>query len=66
VVRRLDRPRGIGGVGDIHGVAIGSVLSSTAPLFALPLGLVFLGERTSAWAVVGALVAVAGVVVLQL
>jgi drug/metabolite transporter (DMT)-like permease len=48
------------------GVAIGSVLSATAPLFALPLGVMFLGERVSAWTVLGALVAVAGIVVLQL
>jgi drug/metabolite transporter (DMT)-like permease len=48
------------------GVAVGAVLSSTAPLFALPLGVMFLGERVSAWTVVGALVAVAGIVVLQL
>jgi drug/metabolite transporter (DMT)-like permease len=48
------------------GVAIGAVLSSTAPLFALPLGVMFLGERASVWTVVGALVAVAGIVVLQL
>jgi drug/metabolite transporter (DMT)-like permease len=48
------------------GVAVGSVLSSTAPLFALPLGVMFLGERVSVWTVLGALVAVAGIVVLQL
>ena len=48
------------------GVTIGAVLSSTAPLFALPLGVLFLGERASAWTVLGALVAVAGIVVLQL
>jgi drug/metabolite transporter (DMT)-like permease len=48
------------------GVAIGSVLSATAPLFALPLGVMFLGERVSVWTVLGALVAVAGIVVLQL
>jgi uncharacterized membrane protein len=48
------------------GVAVGSVLSSTAPLFALPLGVIFLGERVSAGTVLGALVAVAGIVVLQL
>jgi drug/metabolite transporter (DMT)-like permease len=41
------------------------VLSSTAPLFALPLGVIFLGERVSVWTVLGALVAVAGIVVLQ-
>jgi drug/metabolite transporter (DMT)-like permease len=48
------------------GVAVGAVLSSTAPLFALPLGVIFLGERVSVWTVLGALVAVAGIVVLQL
>jgi drug/metabolite transporter (DMT)-like permease len=48
------------------GVAVGSVLSSTAPLFALPLGVMFLGERVSVWTVLGALVAVVGIVVLQL
>ena len=42
------------------------MLSSTAPLFALPLGVIFLGERASAWTVVGALIAVGGIVVLQL
>jgi drug/metabolite transporter (DMT)-like permease len=47
------------------GVTVGSVLSSTAPLFALPLGVIFLGERVSVWTVLGALVAVAGIVVLQ-
>lgn len=47
------------------GVAVGSVLSATAPLFALPLGVIFLGERASLWTVLGALVAVAGIVVLQ-
>ncbi len=47
------------------GVAVGSVLSATAPLFALPLGVIFLGERVSLWTVLGALVAVAGIVVLQ-
>jgi drug/metabolite transporter (DMT)-like permease len=48
------------------GVTVGAVLSSTAPLFALPLGVVFLGERASPWTVLGVLVAVAGIVVLQL
>jgi drug/metabolite transporter (DMT)-like permease len=47
------------------GVAVGSVLSATAPLFALPLGVLFLGERVSVQTVLGALVAVAGVVVLH-
>jgi drug/metabolite transporter (DMT)-like permease len=48
------------------GVAVGAVLSSTAPLFAIPLGVMFLGERVSAGTVLGALLAVAGIVVLQL
>jgi drug/metabolite transporter (DMT)-like permease len=42
------------------------VLSSTAPLFALPLGVIFLGERVSGWTVAGAVLAVGGIVVLQL
>jgi drug/metabolite transporter, DME family len=48
------------------GVAVATVLSSTAPLFAVPLGVVFLGERLPPIAFVGAGVAVAGVVVLKL
>ena len=48
------------------GVAVGSVLSATAPLFAIPLGVIFLGERLSVATVLGALLAVAGIVVLQL
>jgi drug/metabolite transporter (DMT)-like permease len=48
------------------GVAVGSVLSSTAPVFALPLGVMFLGERIATATVAGVLLAVAGVVVLQL
>jgi drug/metabolite transporter (DMT)-like permease len=48
------------------GVTVGAVLSSTAPLFALPLGVVFLGERVSPWTALGAAVTVAGIVVLQL
>jgi drug/metabolite transporter (DMT)-like permease len=48
------------------GVTVGAVLSSTAPLFAIPLGVIFLGERVSPAGVVGALLAVAGIVVLQL
>jgi drug/metabolite transporter (DMT)-like permease len=48
------------------GVAIGSVLASTAPLFALPLGVFFLGERVSVVTIAGVLLAVAGIVVLQL
>ena len=48
------------------GVAVGSVLSSTAPVFALPLGVLFLGERIAALTVVGVLLTLAGIVVLQL
>jgi drug/metabolite transporter, DME family len=48
------------------GVAVGSVLSSTAPVFALPLGVMFLGERVVLSTVAGVLLAVAGIIVLQL
>jgi drug/metabolite transporter (DMT)-like permease len=48
------------------GVTIGAVLSSTAPLFAIPLGVIFLGERISPAIVAGAVIAVAGIMVLQL
>ena len=48
------------------GVAVGAVLSSTAPLFGIPLGMIFLGERVSISTVAGAVIAVAGIVVLQL
>jgi drug/metabolite transporter (DMT)-like permease len=48
------------------GVAVAAVLSSTAPMFALPLGLVFLGERLTLRPVAGILVAVCGIVLLQL
>lgn len=47
-------------------VVVATVLSSTAPMFAIPLGLVFLGERLAPRAVLGTLVTVAGIVVLQL
>ena len=47
-------------------VAVAAVLSSTSPLFAIPLGLVFLGERLTTRAVFGTLVTVAGLAVLQL
>jgi drug/metabolite transporter (DMT)-like permease len=48
------------------GVAVASVLSSTAPMFAIPLAVAFLGERLTARAVLGVLVTVGGIVVLQL
>ena len=47
------------------GVTVATVLSSTAPLFAIPLGLLCLGERLSAGPVIGAVVTVAGIAVLQ-
>jgi DME family drug/metabolite transporter len=47
------------------GVAMATVLSSTAPIFAIPLGLVFLGERVSPAAVIGTAVTVIGIAVLQ-
>jgi drug/metabolite transporter (DMT)-like permease len=46
-------------------VAVAAVLSSTSPLFAIPLGLIFLGERLTARAVLGTLVTVAGLTLLQ-
>ena len=48
------------------GVGPAAVLSSTAPMFAIPLGFVFLGERLSRGALLGAGVTIAGIVVLQL
>ena len=48
------------------GVAIGSVLSSVAPMFAIPLGVMFLQERLTLGAMLGILVTVVGVIVLRL
>jgi drug/metabolite transporter (DMT)-like permease len=48
------------------GVAVAAVLSSVAPMFAIPLGAIFLDERLSRPALAGVVVTVAGVVVLQL
>ena len=48
------------------GVTVATVLSSTAPLFALPLGVVFLGEPAPRRAILGTLVTVGGIAVLQL
>jgi drug/metabolite transporter (DMT)-like permease len=50
----------------LAGVALGTVLSSTAPLFALPLGLVFLEERITWRAAAGATLATGGVAILSL
>lgn len=48
------------------GVAVATVLSSTSPLFALPLGFVVLGERLRLAAILGSIVTVTGIAVLQL
>jgi drug/metabolite transporter, DME family len=48
------------------GVAVGTVLSSTAPMWAVPLGYLGLGERLSALALVGLVVTLVGIAVLQL
>lgn len=48
------------------GVAVGTVLSSTAPMWALPLGFFVLGERLPVRAIVGLIITVGGIVVLQL
>jgi drug/metabolite transporter (DMT)-like permease len=47
------------------GVAVATVLSSTAPIFALPLGFFFLGERVAPVAVAGTVLTVIGIAVLQ-
>ena len=48
------------------GVGVSTVLSSTAPMFAIPLGTLFLGERITRAAALGTLITVAGVAVLNL
>jgi drug/metabolite transporter (DMT)-like permease len=45
-------------------VGLASTLSSTSPIFVLPLAALFLGERLSVRAIAGAVVAVAGVALL--
>jgi drug/metabolite transporter (DMT)-like permease len=47
------------------GVAAGTVLSSTAPMFAIPLGFLFLGERVSTRSLLGTAITVAGIGILQ-
>ena len=49
----------------LAGVTVTAVLSSTAPMFALPLGALFLGERPGARAVLGAAITVLGIAVLH-
>jgi drug/metabolite transporter (DMT)-like permease len=48
------------------GITVTSVLSSTSPLFAIPIGLVVFGERVSPRAVVGTIVCLGGIVLLSL
>jgi len=47
------------------GVAVATVLSATAPMFAIPLGLIFLGERLTPAVLLGSIATVAGIAVLQ-
>jgi drug/metabolite transporter (DMT)-like permease len=47
------------------GVAVGTVLSSTAPMWAVPLGYLGLGERLPPLALLGLLITVVGIVILQ-
>jgi drug/metabolite transporter (DMT)-like permease len=47
-------------------VVVATVLSSTSPMFALGLGAMFLGERLSVAAVIGAFLTIAGIVVLDI
>ena len=47
------------------GVAVATVLSSTAPMFALPLGFFLLGERVAPIAVAGIVLTIIGIAVLQ-
>ena len=48
------------------GVGVSTVLSSTAPMFAIPLGTLFLGERITGVAALGTFITVVGVAVLNL
>jgi transporter family protein len=47
------------------GVTLGTVLSSVSPLFALPIGLLALGERVTWPAATGAALTVAGIAILS-
>ena len=54
-------------VAGVHhaGVAVSTVLSSTAPIFALPLGFFFLGERVAPIAGAGIILTIIGIAILQ-
>lgn len=47
------------------GVAVTVVLSSTAPMFAMPLGVIVLGERLTIRPILGTIIAVGGIAMLQ-
>lgn len=47
------------------GVTVTAVLSSTAPMFAIPLGMLFLNERPSRRSIVGTAITVLGIAVLH-
>ena len=47
-------------------VGVAATLSSMSPIFILPIAALFLGERLTARAIIGAIIAVAGVAVLSL
>jgi drug/metabolite transporter (DMT)-like permease len=48
------------------GIALTTVLSSTSPLFAIPIGMLAFGERVSVRAVAGIIVCLAGLAILSL
>jgi len=48
------------------GVAVASVLSSTAPMFAIPLAMLFLGERLTSRSLLGTAITIAGIAILHL
>ena len=48
------------------GVGVATVLSATAPMFAIPLGALYLGERMTVSGALGTLLTVAGIAVLNL
>jgi drug/metabolite transporter (DMT)-like permease len=48
------------------GVAVASVLSSTAPMFAIPLAVIFLDERLALHALFGIALTLTGIIILQL
>ncbi len=47
------------------GAGRAAVATAVSPLFAVPLGAIFLGERMSPWVLVGAVVAAAGIILIS-